>query len=204
MAFLSLMDVARRKDPEGEIDTISELLSQTNEFFRDMTWSESNLDTGHKSTVRTGLPQGTWRVAYAGVPFYHGLSLELGLADLGIYPVKISTTSADIPQAAKNVLHNLSPAGRGVTLDLGGPLDINRWLAIEPHLGLLIYQSKQEVFTPVGTFSEDKVGAGIDAGFSLLLHPIRQVYVGTGLECFDTDRGCNVLLYSGEIEFHWK
>ena len=77
MAFLSLMDVARRMDPEGEIDTISELLSQTNEFFPDMTWTESNLDTGHKSTVRTGLPQGTWRVAYAGVPYARSTTAQV-------------------------------------------------------------------------------------------------------------------------------
>jgi hypothetical protein len=87
MAFLSLMDAARRMDPEGEIDTIAELLSQTNEFFRDMTWSESNLDTGHKSTVRTGLPQGTWRVAYAGVPYARSTTAQVvdGLGFLAAY-----------------------------------------------------------------------------------------------------------------------
>lgn len=69
MAFLSLMDAARRMDPEGDIDTIAELLSQANEFFKDMTWTESNMDTGHKVTVRTGLPSGTWRLPYAGIPF---------------------------------------------------------------------------------------------------------------------------------------
>ena len=77
MAFLSLMDAARRMDPDGEIDTIAELLSQTNEFFQDMTWAESNLDTGHKSTARTGLPQGTWRVAYAGVPYARSTTAQV-------------------------------------------------------------------------------------------------------------------------------
>lgn len=87
MAFLSLMDAARRMDPDGEIDTIAELLSQTNEFFRDMTWSESNLDTGHKSTVRTGLPQGTWRMPYAGVPYARSTTAQVtdGLGYLAAY-----------------------------------------------------------------------------------------------------------------------
>lgn len=87
MAFLSLMDAARRMDPEGEIDTIAELLSQTNEFFKDMTWSESNLDTGHKSTVRTGLPQGTWRMPYAGVPYARSTTAQVtdGLGYLAAY-----------------------------------------------------------------------------------------------------------------------
>jgi hypothetical protein len=77
MAFLSLMDAARRVDPDGEIDTIAELLSQANEFFQDMTWTESNLDTGHKSTVRTGLPSGTWRLAYAGVPYARSTTAQV-------------------------------------------------------------------------------------------------------------------------------
>ena len=87
MAFLSLMDAARRMDPDGEIDTIAELLSQANEFFQDMTWTESNLDTGHKSTVRTGLPQGTWRVAYAGVPYARSTTAQVtdGLGFLAAY-----------------------------------------------------------------------------------------------------------------------
>jgi len=77
MAFLSLMDAARRMDPDGEIDTIAELLSQANEFFQDMTWVESNLDTGHKSTVRTGLPSGVWRLAYAGVPYARSTTAQI-------------------------------------------------------------------------------------------------------------------------------
>lgn len=87
MAFLSLMDAARRMDPDGEIDTIAELLSQTNEFFQDMTWTESNLDTGHKSTVRTGLPQGTWRLAYAGVPYARSTTAQItdGIGYLAAY-----------------------------------------------------------------------------------------------------------------------
>lgn len=77
MAFLSLMDVARRMDPQGDISIIAELLSQANEFFKDMTWTESNTDTGHKSTVRTGLPSGTFRLAYAGVPYSRSTTAQV-------------------------------------------------------------------------------------------------------------------------------
>lgn len=87
MAFLSLMDAARRMDPEGDIDTIAELLSQANEFFKDMSWTESNLDTGHKSTVRTGLPSGTWRLPYAGVPYARSTTAQIqdGMGFLSAY-----------------------------------------------------------------------------------------------------------------------
>ena len=67
MAYLTLMDAARRMDPDGSIAEIAELLSQCNEVFKDMIWRESNLPTGHQSTVRTGLPSGTWRAMYGGV-----------------------------------------------------------------------------------------------------------------------------------------
>jgi hypothetical protein len=87
MAYLSLMDAAARMEPDGEVATIAELLSQANEFFQDMTWAESNLDTGHKSTVRTGLPQGTWRTAYAGVAYARSTTAQVidGLGFLAAY-----------------------------------------------------------------------------------------------------------------------
>lgn len=69
MAYLTLLDWSRRVGPDGSIDDIAELLSQCNEIFKDMLWRESNLPTGHKSTVRTGLPSGTWRALYGGVPY---------------------------------------------------------------------------------------------------------------------------------------
>ena len=146
----------------------------------------------------------TTGVVYAGVPFYKALSLELGLADLGEYPVGISTTSTNIPQLAQTIIRNLSSAGRAVTLNLAAPLNITSWFAIEPRIGALGFQSKQEVYTPQGTFSHDREGGGIDAGLALLLRPTRKLYVGAAVDCFDTGGSrCDVLMYSGEIEYHF-
>jgi len=63
----TLLDVARRTDPNGSIADIVELLNQTNDVLTDMTWIEGNLETGNKTTVRTGLPVPTWRKLYGGV-----------------------------------------------------------------------------------------------------------------------------------------
>ena len=63
----TLLDVSRRLDPDGKIDTIVELLNQSNEVLTDMSWVEGNLPTGNKTTVRTGLPTPTWRKLYGGV-----------------------------------------------------------------------------------------------------------------------------------------
>lgn len=68
-AYLTLADWARRVDPDGKVADIVEILSQCNEVFDDMMWQEGNLPTGHKTTVRTGLPIGTWRQLYQGVPY---------------------------------------------------------------------------------------------------------------------------------------
>lgn len=72
MAVLSannptLLDLATRQDPDGKIAAVVELLNETNEILADMSWVEGNLPTGHKTTVRTGLPTPTWRKMYGGV-----------------------------------------------------------------------------------------------------------------------------------------
>ena len=63
----TLADVAKRMDPYGRIDTIVEILNETNEVLDDMTMLEGNLPTGHRTTIRTGLPAPTWRKLYGGV-----------------------------------------------------------------------------------------------------------------------------------------
>jgi hypothetical protein len=65
---LTYADWAARVDPMGKIPAIVELLSQTNEIMMDMRSVEGNLPTGHKATVRTGLPTAAWRQINAGVP----------------------------------------------------------------------------------------------------------------------------------------
>ena len=63
----TLSDLGKRLDPDGSIADVIEILNQTNEILEDMTWVEGNLPTGHRTTVRTGLPQPTWRKLYGGV-----------------------------------------------------------------------------------------------------------------------------------------
>ncbi len=64
---LTLADWAKRLDPDGKVPSIVELLSNTNEILADMQWLEGNLPTGHRTTVRTGLPQTAWRLLNQGV-----------------------------------------------------------------------------------------------------------------------------------------
>jgi hypothetical protein len=61
------LDFASRMDPDNRISAVIELLTKTNEILGDMFVKEGNLPTGHKSTIRTGLPGVTWRLLNYGV-----------------------------------------------------------------------------------------------------------------------------------------
>ena len=64
----TLADVAARLGPDGKIDpNIVEMLSETNEILDDMTFIEANGFTEHKTTIRSGMPAGTWRKLNYGV-----------------------------------------------------------------------------------------------------------------------------------------
>lgn len=65
--YQTLLDLARRLDPDGKIANIAEVMKQYNEILTDMQWKEGNLPTGEKTTIRTGLPTPTWRKLNYGV-----------------------------------------------------------------------------------------------------------------------------------------
>lgn len=63
----TLADLAKALDPDGAIAQVVEILNQTNQVLDDMTFVEGNLPTGHRTTIRAGLPMPTWRKLYGGV-----------------------------------------------------------------------------------------------------------------------------------------
>jgi hypothetical protein len=67
-AQLTLVDLARRTDPNGDTADVAELLSMSDEIYDDLVWKEGNTNTGHVYTVRSSLPQGWWRFIGQGVP----------------------------------------------------------------------------------------------------------------------------------------
>ena len=64
----TLVDIAKRMDPDGKVARIAELLNQENEILDDIVWQEGNLPTGNRTTVRTGLPGVGFRALNEGVP----------------------------------------------------------------------------------------------------------------------------------------
>lgn len=63
----TLLDIAKRTDPEGKIAKIVEALTLNTPLLQDMPWVEANGTDGHLITTRTALPSLTWRRYNEGV-----------------------------------------------------------------------------------------------------------------------------------------
>jgi hypothetical protein len=64
---LTLSDIAAQTDPGGQIADVVELLAQDNPILLDASWEEANGGTFHRESVRTGIPEPTFRRFYEGV-----------------------------------------------------------------------------------------------------------------------------------------
>ena len=65
----TLVDVATRTDPEGDIPEIAEMLSQCNDYTDDAPYMEANEKTGHEFVFRTSIPAGSWRQYNQGTSY---------------------------------------------------------------------------------------------------------------------------------------
>lgn len=94
---LTLADFAKRIDPNGKISVIVELLTQHNPILEDMVFVEANGPTSHKTTVRTGLPEATWRKFNYGVKQSKSTTAQItdGIGMLETYS-KIDKSLADL------------------------------------------------------------------------------------------------------------
>jgi subtilisin family serine protease len=64
---LTLAELAKRKDPDGNLAVIAEVLEEDNEILLDAPWLEANDTFSHMITRRLNLPAGTWRKLNKGV-----------------------------------------------------------------------------------------------------------------------------------------
>lgn len=65
--YPTFADIAARMDQNGRIVNVIEVLRQTNPILTDMRFTECNKEDGYLTSVRTGLPEPTWRKLYGGV-----------------------------------------------------------------------------------------------------------------------------------------
>lgn len=65
--YPTLLDITQAMDPDGAIAAVAEILHETNEMLMDVPFFEGNLITGHRSTIRSGIPAPTFRIFYQAV-----------------------------------------------------------------------------------------------------------------------------------------
>lgn len=63
----TLLDQIKRTDPDGQIADVVEALEQMNPVLKDATAMEGNLPTGHRVTIRDGLPTVGYRRLNEGI-----------------------------------------------------------------------------------------------------------------------------------------
>lgn len=66
---LTLLDWRSRTNPDGMIADVVEVLAQSNDILKDMTFMEGNLPTGIVTTQRTNVPSPSVRRINQGVPY---------------------------------------------------------------------------------------------------------------------------------------
>jgi hypothetical protein len=106
---LTFADWAKRLDDDYRIASIIEILSQTNEIMDDMLVVEGNLPTGHKTTIRTGLPQATWRMLNYGVPNGKSTTAQItdtigNLETFAVIDRDLADLNGNTAQTAANVI----------------------------------------------------------------------------------------------------
>lgn len=73
---ITITDIAKTWDPDGKPAKIVEVLNENNEMLKDIPWVEGNMEVGHRHTVRSGLPEPTWRLLNYGTQPTKGRTVQ--------------------------------------------------------------------------------------------------------------------------------
>ena len=63
----TLLDLVKMTNPDGSIADLAEMLTLQNDILLDATVQEGNLNTGNRSSIRTGIGGATWKKLYGYV-----------------------------------------------------------------------------------------------------------------------------------------
>lgn len=102
--YPTLLDVSSRLGPDGKVvKDIIEILDQDNEILDDIVWKEGNLPTGELTTIRTGLPEPTFRKLYGYVSPSKSLTDQITescgmLEDYAVIDVKLAEINGNKPE----------------------------------------------------------------------------------------------------------
>lgn len=161
---LTLLDWAKRRDPNGAIADIVEMLSQMNGIVKSSMWKEGNLTTGNRTTIRTGLPNVYWRMLNRGVPTSKSRTAQItedcgtleaysevdeGLAELegDVGALRFSEDSAFI-EAMDQEIASTSFYGNS-------SIDAEEFMGLSPRYSLLSAANGQNILDAGGTSTDN-------------------------------------------------
>ncbi len=161
---LTLADWAKRLDPNGSLPEVAELLAQTNEVLNDALFKEGNLPTGHRVTIRTGLPAAYWRALNQGVPSSKSTTAQVDEAcgmletysavDVDLARLNGNTAAFRMSEDAA-FLEGMNQA-QTQTLFYGNPAtDPKQYLGIAPRYSSLTAGNAQNILSAGGSGSDN-------------------------------------------------
>lgn len=155
---LTYADWAKRLDDNYKIAMIIEMLSQTNEIMLDMLCIEGNLPTGHKTTVRTGLPTATWRLLNYGIVPTKSTTAQIvdtcgnleAESQLDVDIAKLNNTSAEFRLSESRAFLEGMNQQMASTLIYGNTsVNPERFTGLAPHYNTVSTASAQSAYNVI-------------------------------------------------------
>lgn len=162
--YPNLIDMLKLKNPDGSIAQIVELLMETNEVMQDATVIEGNTETGHRTTIRAGLPTPTWRRLYSFTQPSKGKTVQVDDA-AGILET-FSVLDKDLGDMSNNLAASRLSEGTAHLMAMNqemvqtlfyGNTDTNpeEFLGLAPRFGLISADNGNQIVDAGGTGSDN-------------------------------------------------
>ena len=158
---LTLADWAKRLDPDGvSVAPVVELLSQTNEILMDALFMEGNLPTGHRVTIRTGLPAVYYRLINQGVPTSKSTTAQVdegcGMLEarshIDVKLAKLNGNTAEFRLSEDQAFIEAMNQTQAGVMFYGNPaVDPRQFLGFTPRYNVLAAGNAQNILNATGT-----------------------------------------------------
>jgi hypothetical protein len=160
----TILDWAKRLDPEGKVPVIAELLSQSNEILTDAVVVKSNMTHGHRVIVRTGLPAVYWRTLNVGIPTSKSTTAQvdeqIGLlearAHIDVKLAEIEDDVAGFRMSEDKAFIEAMGQQQTETVIYGNPVaDPRQYLGLSPRYSSLAGGNAQNIIDAGGTGTDN-------------------------------------------------
>jgi hypothetical protein len=144
---VTLLDLANVKDPNGDLSSIAEVLTEDNEILLDAPWGEANDTFSNRSVRDSKLPTGSWRQVNAGVDEEKGTTKaivdSLGMLDT-ISEIDVELVRAApspegfLMQQRRRFLEGMSQTLATTFIYGDSSLDVEKFTGFAPRMASLV------------------------------------------------------------------